>query len=335
LEYDPNCPFCVKNSGKIATDAEEATKRIEQLKIQIENLKEEFEDTENKFKESKWVLEAYTEYQKLIKERNTLKDTQLQFTTKLTSLHKELAKFEDEVKVQEKNIELYNKNKDSVEANLETNKQIEALKLELNNSDLIIKKMNTSVLDINSKVSVCRNNIDTINRKIDEIKIVEQEYKLYEAYCKAVSRDGIPFDVITATVPSIESEVNNILGQICDFSASFETDGKNVIPYIVYDDKKWPMFMSSGFEKFMLSLAIRVSLINISSLPRSNFLILDEGFSVMDGENLSSLPLLFTHLKSYFDFIIIVSHNDVLKDMSDDNIEITKDKEGFSHVNYI
>jgi DNA repair exonuclease SbcCD ATPase subunit len=285
-------------------------------------------------KETDWCDKACYVYNDLLRERNKLKDSQLQSTTKLASLHKELAKFEDEVKTQEKNIELYHKNKESVETNVETNKEISALKTELNNSDFIIKKMNASILDINSKVSVCKNNIDTINRKIDEIKKVESEYKLYEAYCKAVSRDGIPFDVITATVPSIESEVNNILGQICDFSASFETDGKNVIPYIVYDDKKWLMSLTSGFEKFALSLAIRVALIYVSNLPRPNFLIIDEGMSVMDGENLSSLPLLFSYLKTRFEFVLIVSHLDSVRDMVDSYIELKKEN-GFSKIEYI
>jgi DNA repair exonuclease SbcCD ATPase subunit len=334
LEYDPNCPFCVKNSGKIATDAEEATKRLDQIKLDIIDLKTQFEETEAQLKETDWCDKACYVYNDLLRERNKLKDSQLQSTTKLASLHKELAKFEDEVKTQEKNIELYHKNKESVETNVETNKEISALKTELNNSDFIIKKMNASILDINSKVSVCKNNIDTINRKIDEIKKVESEYKLYEAYCKAVSRDGIPFDVITATVPSIESEVNNILGQICDFSASFETDGKNVIPYIVYDDKKWLMSLTSGFEKFALSLAIRVALIYVSNLPRPNFLIIDEGMSVMDGENLSSLPLLFSYLKTRFEFVLIVSHLDSVRDMVDSYIELKKEN-GFSKIEYI
>ena len=106
-------------------------------------------------------------------------------------------------------------------------------------------------MDLNGKISICKNQITEINKKIDQIKIIEQEYKLYEAYCQAVSRDGIPFDVITATVPEIQTEVNNILGQIADFTALFETDGKNIIPYIVYEnDKKWLMSLTSGFEKF-------------------------------------------------------------------------------------
>jgi DNA repair exonuclease SbcCD ATPase subunit len=153
-------------------------------------------------------------------------------------------------------------------------------------------------------------------------------------YCQAVSRDGIPFGVITATVPEIQNEVNNILSQVTDFTSIFETDGKNVVPYIVYNDKKWLMSLTSGFEKFALSLAIRIALINISNLPRPNFLIIDEGFGVLDAENLASMQTLFSYLKTNFDFIIIVSHLESLRDIVDKHIEIIKDK-GFSKVNFI
>ena len=136
-------------------------------------------------------------------------------------------------------------------------------------------------------------------------------------------------------MPEIQTEVNNILGQIADFTALFETDGKNIIPYIVYEnDKKWLMSLTSGFEKFALSLAIRVALINISNLPRPNFLIIDEGFGVLDAENLSQMSTLFTYLKTSFDFVLIVSHLDALRDMVDKHIEITKDN-GFSKVEFI
>jgi DNA repair exonuclease SbcCD ATPase subunit len=54
----------------------------------------------------------------------------------------------------------------------------------------------------------------------------------------------------------------------------------------------------------------------------------------MDAENLSELPPLFSYMKSQFDFVLIVSHNDFLKDTIDNCIEIKKIN-GFSKVEYI
>ena len=83
-------------------------------------------------------------------------------------------------------------------------------------------------------------------------------------------------------------------------------DGKNINCHIVYDeDNVWPLELSSGMERFISSLAIRVGLINVSNLPASDFLAIDEGWGTMDSENLNSVYNLFQFLKSQFKFTMI------------------------------
>ena len=172
--------------------------------------------------------------------------------------------------------------------------------------------------------------VDTIAKN----KKMEKEYETYSLYIKSVNRDGLPYMIIANAVPEIEHEVNNILNQIVEFHVDIETDGKNVTPYIVYDTGRWPIEMGSGFEKFISSLAIRVALINISNLPRPNFLIIDEGWGTMDSVNLGQVKLLLQFLRSNFDFIIVISHLDFIKDAVDHLIEVKKDN-GISSVNFV
>jgi len=129
----------------------------------------------------------------------------------------------------------------------------------------------------------------------------------------------------------VEEEVNIILSQIVEFKIKFETDGKNILTYIQYDKSSWPLEMTSGMEKFISSLAIRVALINVSNLPRPNFLAIDEGFGNLDSDNLNSMFMLFDYLKTEFNFIMVISHLDALKDASDGLFEINVDK-GFSKI---
>ena len=104
-----------------------------------------------------------------------------------------------------------------------------------------------------------------------------------------------------------------------------EMDGKNINCYIVYDDDNvWPLELSSGMERFISSLAIRVGLINVSNLPRSNFLAIDEGWGTMDSDNLNSVAQLFQYLKSQFQFTFVVSHIETMRDFVDTLLEIKK-----------
>jgi exonuclease SbcC len=96
------------------------------------------------------------------------------------------------------------------------------------------------------------------------------------------------------------------------------------MPYVNYETKgRWPIEMTSGFERFVVSIAIRVALSNISNLPRTTFLAIDEGFGSIDGHNLPSMYPLFVYLKSHFEFLMVISHLDSLKDMVDKQIEVS------------
>jgi len=83
--------------------------------------------------------------------------------------------------------------------------------------------------------------------------------------------------------------------------------------------------LASGMEKMMASLAIRVALINVSTLPKTNMLIIDEGFGALDETNLESCSKLLKTFKKWFKNIIIISHIDAIKDIVDNTIEITKE----------
>ena len=77
-------------------------------------------------------------------------------------------------------------------------------------------------------------------------------------------------------------------------------------------------------ERFVSSLAIRVGLMNVSNLPRSNFLAIDEGWGTMDSENLNSVSQLFQYLKTQFQFSFVVSHIESMRDFVDTLLEIKK-----------
>ena len=74
----------------------------------------------------------------------------------------------------------------------------------------------------------------------------------------------------------------------------------------------------------MASLAIRVALINISSLPKTDLLVIDEGFGALDDTNIEACSRLLDSLKKWFKNIMIISHVDAVKDAVDNVLEITQ-----------
>ena len=171
---------------------------------------------------------------------------------------------------------------------------------------------------------------DTYDKQVTEL---EETHNLFEYYLNSLGRDGVSYELIQKALPMIEGEINNILGQIVDFGMQLEMDGKSINAFIVYDDQKWGLEMCSGMERFISGLAIRIALINVCNLPRPNFLVIDEGFGTLDNENLQSLYMLFAYLKTQFEFVMIISHIDSMRDAVDTIVEIKK-VNGFSNVKY-
>ncbi len=218
---------------------------------------------------------------------------------------------------------MYNKDlHNSIDSN-----QNESDRLEIEIED-VDKKLQT----VNGEIKVLETNRRNIMTNIKKVEELEGKYAAYQYYMDAIKRDGIPYELISKALPTIEGAVNDILAQIVDFSMILEMDGKNVNCYIVYDDDNvWPLELSSGMERFISSLAMRVGLINVSNLPAANFLAIDEGWGTMDSDNLNSVYNLFQFLKSQFQFTMIVSHIDSMRDAVDTLLEIKKEDK-FSNV---
>jgi DNA repair exonuclease SbcCD ATPase subunit len=198
-----------------------------------------------------------------------------------------------------------------------------------------MSELNTELRDLYATKQIYETTKQNIIDNIEKIETLESEHAAYQYYLDAIRRDGVPYELITKALPTIEGEVNNILSQLVDFQIIFEMDGKNINNYIVYDDDNiWPLELSSGMERFICSLALRVGLMNVSNLPSSNFLAIDEGWGTMDSENINSVYQLFQYLKTQFQFTLIVSHIDSMRDAVDTLLEIKKEK-GLSNINFL
>ena len=78
-------------------------------------------------------------------------------------------------------------------------------------------------------------------------------------------------------------------------------------------------------------MAIRLALLNVSSLPKGDIFILDEPGTALDEENMEGFVRIIDMVKSQFKNVILISHLDSLKDCVDTTIDIDK-VDGFAHI---
>jgi DNA repair exonuclease SbcCD ATPase subunit/DNA repair exonuclease SbcCD nuclease subunit len=330
-KYNPDCDICMENSesiidAKVGVESDLATIAIEKNeKLEEKNRLLLAIDTRKKYKKlNEELTKLISDEEKVSRDINTL-------INKLSTTETQEARLDAQVTEQEKIIQEYIKNEQTIEKNREIRSQISNIRTNLSNVKNELKINNTNVLKLNGQVSSLQNQKETIEERIREVRELEEQHGLFQYYLNALGKDGVSYELISKALPMIEGEVNNILTQIVEFGMQLEMDGKNINAYIVYDDQKWSLEMCSGMERFISGLAIRIALINVCNLPRPNFLVIDEGFGTLDNENLTSLYMLFTYLKTQFDFVMIISHIDSMRDVVDSLMEIKK-VNGFSSI---
>jgi DNA repair exonuclease SbcCD ATPase subunit len=330
LEWDEDCDYCMSNPftlDAIATNekldedkklAGEYVSNLDYLDLQIEDMGN-IHDNKVDYDRSMEALKTIDISQnKLESEEVLLKER------KKNTLH--------QITVTEERIEKYHESKNDIVYNKQVEEEIDNLKNSVDDLDYQVETIDNKIQTIHGEIQINRTKKKTIMETMNKVEDLETKYEAYEYYMDAVKRDGVPYELIEKALPTIEGEVNDILAQMVDFGIVLEMDGKNINTYLAYDeDNVWPLELSSGMERFISSLAMRVGLINVCNLPRANFLAIDEGFGNMDSDNLNSVYMLFQYLKSQFQFAFIVSHIESMRDTVDSLLEITKTG-GFSNI---
>jgi len=335
LTFDENCDHCVKNKNT------PFAKQAQTLEVELERLGKEYSDLVSSRLDVMTERDTHDVSAKLKVYNELVLDSK--------ELYSELSNYESDhkgclLRVENMTLEMESlkqkvtraKNQqEAVSHNVNIQEKIKSFKVTRDKLKEEIRDITGEIMDVNSDIKLAEKTIEMVNESIDKLSDMEIRFDGYEYYLKCVKRDGIPYNLISEVLPKLEVEINNILSPIVDFQIMLNTDGKNINSYIAYGtDEYWPLELTSGMEKFISSIAIRTALINVSNLPRPNFIAIDEGFGSLDTDNFNSLYLLFDYLKTQFDFLITISHIDKTRDMVDQIIDINKVR-GFSKVSYL
>ena len=332
-EYDSNCKYCVSNV--FVQDAIQAKDEIDKDRKVLENIQREI-DKLNVISydliEYKSALTIYNESIDTINEyKNKIELQELQLQIHENDLQTKESELENNIERQD----LFKRNETAIQHNIEIDSKITRCKSEIDTVTQKIKDLQDQIKTNYGEIEVAKTKRKSALEQLEIYQQLETEYKAYEYYLKSVKRDGIPYDLISKAIPKIETEINNVLNQVVDFNMVMNTDGKNINGYIIYDeDNYWPLELTSGMERFISSLAIRIALINVSALPRPNFIAIDEGWGSLDAEHIASVVNLFDYFRTKFDFSIIISHVDTMRDMVDNLIEVNK-SDGYSQILHI
>lgn len=330
LEYDPNCSYCMNNI--FVLDAIETKKILSKKKDELNKLKQEYEELEK-------LYEKYKKYEKIDQELNELKNKKqqiknnaLEIKNKEQKINNDTLKTENELNNLKIELEKFEKNKEIIEKNNQIKKEINKKESEYNEYKNILEDFESKISHIKTRISEYEGRNETINSNLEQFKELEEKYKFYELYNKIMHRDAIPLFLIKENLPIIEEVCNNILNKNFDINIKLELKENKIKSYIEYSDNNyWPLELISGMEEFVISIAVRIALIKISNIQKPNFFIIDEGFGTLDKESFSKMEDIFDIIKSGFDFVIVISHIEKMRDLVDKFIDM-KIENNYSYI---
>jgi DNA repair exonuclease SbcCD ATPase subunit len=331
LTYDEDCDNCMSNPFTL--DAIETQKNLDKDKLLAQQYVAKKKTMEDRIQKMFKVRAFKTDLDSLLEQLHSLNVKETHTKTQQNLLEEKRNNIFNQLNSINSEIQKYHNHEKDILFNTQIESEIDNLQNQSDNLDYQLDTVSNKVKKLYADIKVLKTNEKQINDNISKVEKLEGDHQAYQYLLEAIRRDGVPYDLISKSLPTVEGAVNDILSQIVDFSIIFNMDGKVIDTHIVYDDDRvWPLELSSGMERFISSLAIRVGLINVSNLPRSNFLAIDEGWGTMDSENINSVYSLFQYLKTQFQFSLIVSHIDSMRDAVDTLLEVKKTN---SHSNII
>lgn len=214
---------------------------------------------------------------------------------------------------------------------LEENKKIDEtiIRADIKLSDLELRKSNysTTIQAVKGKIEISEEKIDNSNKLILQIAEEFQKEKVYKTYLEIFGKNGISKIIMKTMMPVINSELQRLLSDSARFKLEIKINDKNEVEFIMVDNEtqiEKLMSSGSGYERTIASLALRSVLSKVCSLPKPNVIVFDEVFGKISNDNLEMVYEFFVKIKTYFDKILIITHNPMLSQWSDGTIKIEK-----------
>ena len=224
-----------------------------------------------------------------------------------------------------------------IEANKPIQIRIAALKTELAEFEEVLELVEARMQKEQNTQTEIISKLEQMKRDTLEGRDLEAKLRLLEIY--RVGLKELPYILLGKIQPLLEKKVNDLLAITTDFSVRFDMSDSKIDIYLdraIYKDKSRAILINnaSGFERFMASLSIRLALLELSNLPKINFIAIDEGWSSFDTHNINNVSLILDYLTSKFDFVLTISHLIQIKEHCDMQISLRRDERGFSKIVY-
>ena len=322
----PNCKFIC--------DAHTASAEIPDLVSRVATLNESSTKYDLEIKElnPEQIEEHLQKYQEVVDKKENIQ-------REISTIRLVIEKSEITLKSLEKDIESLREKRDLYHDNREIIDNKESFIRELTKENKLysakekeLKECQDALMEYYKEHGSLEQKLKSLQEQKQELEDLREDFSAYDLFMRCMHSNGISYDIIKKKLPVINNEIAKVIANVVDFEVFFENEGKHLKVLIKHPKHEpRPIEMGSGAEKTIAAMAIRLALLSVSSLPKSNIFILDEPGTALDADNMDGFVRILELVRSYFKTVLLISHLDSLKDCVDLQITIDK-KDGYAFV---
>lgn len=194
------------------------------------------------------------------------------------------------------------------------------------------KRITDNLHKIEIKRAELKHELNSYKRKLREyrdLKKAQEElqnkFNLYNSYSVMTHhKTGIPYQLIKDFLEPLQNDINGILKScsvdfnieiyINEHKTSTKKFGDILININNGDGTSSKLKAAGGFQVFISRIAFRIALSRSLSFMKPNIFVIDEGWGCFDTEHLAGVEHVLNLIKDLFDYVLIISHIDAMKD---------------------
>jgi DNA repair exonuclease SbcCD ATPase subunit len=191
-----------------------------------------------------------------------------------------------------------------------------------------IEKLQSCLKDNEIDLSLCKRDIFTCqelrsvkDELLPKIKLLSHTLEIYKVYIDLTHQKNLPKFLISKVIKNITLEANELIynttGLLCE----------------IQENEKWEIVVRkgkltlgpehcSGYERFILNTALKISFDKYKQLSSVNLFMIDETIDCVSESNFEQIDVLLEYLSKHYTKVILISHNEDLKKKVNNRIEI-------------
>ena len=314
----------ISKLNKIIADINTNNERqiiIDRLDVQIECLEKELAE----FKIMETNLESYKRVILLKEELNDrmlYTNNILYHRQNILDLKEKYNQINNNILRLNKDIVEYDVYRESIRINTDVKIRIEQIQRELSLIITDLNRIEKEIIINENQIKINEERISKIEISNIELERLKSESIIYGYLVSMTGVNGIQLYLLNEYLDKISSRINNILEPFIHKNIQLILNKDRIDMIIVQDNRQ--IYTLSGMESFMLDLSMIIIINEISQIPKSNIMFIDESISVLDKNRIDNINDLFIFMKEYFNQVFMITHMKQVKSSINYSLDIKK-----------